>query len=303
VLAARGARFVGPASGEMAERAHVGVGRLAEPGEIVLLAGSLAAALGAAGKLAPPAAQMSGIATVGTATNLEERAWDLEGVPVLITAGPTREHLDPVRFLSNPSTGRMGFALAQAARDRGAKVLLIAGATEIAPPDGVELVRATTASEMNEAVQARAGEVRALIMAAAVSDQRPFERANQKVKKPDGDELLRLVRTPDILAALGARFAKESPRPLLIGFAAETELVEDHAREKLSRKQLDLIVANDVAAEGQGFAAEKNRVVVLGREGSRDELSGHKLAVADGLWDLIAQRLLRAPAPLESRST
>ena len=279
VLGARGARFIGPAEGEMAERSHAGPGRLVEAVEIV------AAALAHLGSPSSSKNEKSRAAATGAVGR------DLDGVPVLITAGPTREHLDPVRFISNPSTGRMGFALAAAARDRGAKVLLIAGATEIQVPEGVELIRATTAAEMNEVVQARAGEVRALIMAAAVSDQRPFERANQKVKKPDGDELLRLVRTPDILASLGARFAASGPRPLLIGFAAETEALEAHAREKLSRKQLDLIVANDVSRAGSGFAADENRVLVLSRDGARTELSGLKRHVADGIWDLIAARL------------
>jgi phosphopantothenoylcysteine decarboxylase/phosphopantothenate--cysteine ligase len=268
----RGANFVGPAVGEMAERSHTGLGRLVEAAGIIAAAQAL---LGSeSGKSAPGAVQR-----------------DLEGVPVLITAGPTREHLDPVRFLSNPSTGRMGFALAEAARDRGAQVILVAGATEIPPPQGVEVVRATTAEQMSEAVQSRAGSVRAVIMAAAVSDQRPAGSSPQKVKKREGEELLRLVRTPDILASLGARFANEKVRPLLIGFAAETESLEEHARGKLVRKQLDLIVANDVSGADAGFAAEENRVVVLSREGTRDEFSGPKRQVADEIWNLIRARL------------
>ncbi len=289
-LIARGANIVGPGVGEMAERAHVGPGRMAEASEIVAAACALVARLPETPRIVDALATGS----VAAAPHLiEQRAWDLEGVPVLVTAGPTREHLDPVRFLSNPSTGRMGFALAQAARDRGARVLLVAGATEIEPPAGVEFVRAESAAEMASVVDVRAGEMRAIVMAAAVSDQRPAERASHKVKKPDGDELLRLVRTPDILAGLGARYAQATPRPLLVGFAAETEHLEEHAREKLARKQLDLIVANDVSAAGQGFAAKDNRVVVLGRDGSRVELGGPKLAVADGIWDLVASRLSR----------
>jgi phosphopantothenoylcysteine decarboxylase/phosphopantothenate--cysteine ligase len=268
-LRARGARFVGPVSGEMAERSHSGVGRMAEAAEIALAA----------------AQALEGGPIAAAATR------DLEGVPVLITAGPTREALDPVRFLSNPSTGRMGFALAEAARDRGAQVTLIAGPTDLEPPAGVATVRIVSAQELAGQVDARAAAMRVVVMAAAVSDQRPAQVAPQKVKKRDGEELLRLVRTPDILAGLGARFAQQAQRPLLVGFAAETERVEEQAREKLARKNLDLIVANDVSEAGAGFSAATNHVVVLGRDGSRHELSGTKLAVAHGIWDRVRARL------------
>lgn len=258
VLRERGARVLGPAVGEMAERSHSGPGRMVEAAEIA------AAVL---------------------------RARDLEGVTVLVTAGPTREALDPVRFLSNPSTGRMGFAVAEAARDRGAIVTLISGPTELAPPSGIQLVRITTADELAAAVAARVAGTRVVVMAAAVSDQRPAVRSAQKVKKPEGDELVRLVRTPDILAGLGAL----SPRPVLIGFAAETERVEEHAREKLARKNADYIVANDVSAEGAGFAAAQNRVVILGRDGTRAEAAGSKLAVAHAIWDCAVASVGRTP--------
>ena len=218
-------------------------------------------------------------------------ARDLDGVSVLVTAGPTREALDPVRFLSNPSTGRMGFAVAEAARDRGARVTLIAGPTELLPPAGVELVRIVSAEELARAVDAHVGSARVLVMTAAVADQRPKVRAAQKAKKQDGEETLVLVRTPDILASLST----QAVRPLLVGFAAETENVEANAREKLSRKRLDLIVANDVSAAGAGFASGTNRVVVLDKDGGRAELSGSKREVADGLWDLVARRLDRGP--------
>ena len=258
-LVARGVRVVGPAVGEMAERAHTGPGRLAEPAEIVE---SIRAALGAAA-----------------------RDRDLAGVPVLITAGPTREHLDPVRFLSNPSTGRMGFALAEAALARGARVLLIAGPTELPPPAGVELVRIVSALELAQAVETRAGGMRVIAMAAAVADQRPSVVAPPKTKKRDGDEPLTLVRTPDILAGLGLRFAGAAGRPVLIGFAAETEKVEEQAREKLQRKGLDLIVANDVSGADAGFASAGNRVIILERDGARSESAGSKLEVAHAIWD------------------
>jgi phosphopantothenoylcysteine decarboxylase/phosphopantothenate--cysteine ligase len=270
VLRERGAVFVGPETGEMAERSHIGVGRMSEAAEVVAAAAALL--------------------TAGAHPGLG----DLAGLPVLITAGPTREHLDPVRFLSNPSTGRMGFALAEAARDRGAQVCLVAGPTGLEAPAGVECVRVTSALEMAEAVEARAGAVRVVVMAAAVSDQRPAFRAAQKVKKPDGDESIPFVRTPDILAGLGARFAQVQPpahRPLLVGFAAETERVEEQAREKLARKRIDLICANDVSGSGGGFASPTNRVLVLAADGERVDLEGEKRAVADGIWDAIARRL------------
>lgn len=279
VLRERGARVVGPGVGEMAERSHSGPGRLAEPAEIVEAAAESLLALDAEG--------------LASEDVLHGRARDLEGLPVLITAGPTREALDPVRYLSNPSTGRMGFALAEAARDRGARVLLIAGPTELAPPAGLEVVRITSALELEAAVAARASQMRAIVMAAAVSDQRPAERHEQKVKKQEGEELLRLVRTPDVLAGLGARFGGQplEGRPLLVGFAAETERAEEHAREKLARKKCDLMVANDVSSAGAGFGAKGNTVVIFGSDGSRAEHAGSKREVADAIWDAALLRL------------
>lgn len=254
VLRERGARTVGPAVGEMAERSHVGPGRLAEPPEIVAAAEEL---------LQPP---------------------DLEGVPVLVTAGPTRERLDPVRFLSNPSSGKMGYAMAEAARDRGARVTLIAGPVSLQDIPDIQMVRIESAEELARAVEAHVASARVVIMAAAVADQRPAERAQQKMKKAPGDELLRLVRTPDILAGLGAR----AERPLLVGFAAESENVEENARGKLQRKNLDLIVANDVA---DAFGSDTNKVIVLARDGERSALSGSKRSLAHAIWDMVRARL------------
>jgi len=148
-----------------------------------------------------------------------------------------------------------------------------------------------SAQELEQAVASSADSARVVVMAAAVADQRPAQASPQKVKKRDGDEMLHLVRTPDILAALGARYAGADRRPLLVGFAAETEKVEEHAREKLQRKNLDLIVANDVSADGAGFGAASNRVLVLDRDGGRAELSGSKLAVAHAIWDRVRARL------------
>jgi phosphopantothenoylcysteine decarboxylase/phosphopantothenate--cysteine ligase len=253
VLRERGARVVGPGVGEMAERSHVGPGRLAEPAEIV-------AALDVPG--------------------------DLEGVPVLVTAGPTREWLDPVRFLSNPSTGRMGYAVAEAAHNRGAKVTLISGPVELARPAGVQFVQIVTADDLARAVDEHLPAAQVLVMAAAVADQRPAQRSEQKVKKQPGDETLTLVRTKDILGVIGL----QAKRPLLVGFAAESENVEANAREKLTRKKLDLIVANDIR---DAFGKETNRTILLGSDGSRAELAGPKLAVANGIWDAVRARLPR----------
>jgi phosphopantothenoylcysteine decarboxylase/phosphopantothenate--cysteine ligase len=212
------------------------------------------------------------------------RRRDLEGVAVLVTAGPTREHLDPVRFLSNPSSGKMGYALAEAAQDRGAQVTLVSGPVSLPGVPGVHLVHVESAEDLARAVDQHVQGVRVVIMAAAVADQRPAQRAPQKVKKTGGEEVLRLVRTPDILADLG----KRAQRPLLVGFAAETENVEQNAREKLQRKNLDLIVANDVS---EAFGKETNRVVVLGKDGERAELSGTKITVAHAIWDMVRSRL------------
>jgi phosphopantothenoylcysteine decarboxylase/phosphopantothenate--cysteine ligase len=254
VLRERGARVVGPDVGEMAERSHVGPGRMSEPAAIY-------AAIDAA--LAPR---------------------DLEGIAVLVTAGPTREMLDPVRFLSNPSSGRMGYALAEAARDRGALVTLISGPVELPALSGVPVIRVVSAEDLASAVDQHLDGARVLVMAAAVSDQRPKSRAVHKVKKQPGEETLTLVRTPDVLAGVAAR----ARRPLLVGFAAESENVEENAREKLKRKGLDLIVANDVA---DAFGKETNRVLVLGRDGARTELQGTKLSLAHAIWNMVRDRL------------
>ena len=254
ILRERGARSVGPAVGEMAERSHVGPGRLAEPKEIV------------------EAAEML----------LKPR--DLDGIPVLVTAGPTREMLDPVRFLSNPSSGRMGYAVAEAARDRGAQVTLISGPVSLPGVPGVHLVHIVSAEDLARAVDQHLDGARVVVMAAAVADQRPAHYSAQKTKKQPGDETLTLVRTPDILAGLGARARK----PLLVGFAAETENLEPNAREKLARKNLDFIVANDVA---EAFGKDSSRALLLGKDGSRRELAGSKASIAHAIWDVVGPRL------------
>ncbi|MDQ1592340.1 MAG: phosphopantothenoylcysteine decarboxylase / phosphopantothenate---cysteine ligase [Pyrinomonadaceae bacterium] len=191
------------------------------------------------------------------------RAHDLAGERFLITAGATREEIDPVRFLSNRSSGRMGFALAEAARSRGAEVALVAGATSADAPAGVRVIRALSADEMQAAVRAKVSEATVFIGAAAVSDYRPAARAAQKLKKSGAALTLVLEPTPDILASVAAA---RHDGLLVVGFAAESENVVAHAREKLVRKKLDAIVANDITREGAGFDAETNIVTLIARD-------------------------------------
>jgi phosphopantothenoylcysteine decarboxylase/phosphopantothenate--cysteine ligase len=189
---------------------------------------------------------------------------DLQGETVLVTAGPTQEPLDPVRFLSNRSSGRMGFAIAQAARDRGAHVLLVSGPTSLPTPPGVTRTDVTTAEEMLHAVLGQLDATTILIMAAAVADYRPSTHAPKKLKKQES-LTIELLRNPDILAEAGRQ--KESR--ILVGFAAETEDLVSNAREKLHKKHLDLIVANDIRV---GFGGETTRVTILDRQGQVEEL-------------------------------
>jgi phosphopantothenoylcysteine decarboxylase / phosphopantothenate---cysteine ligase len=213
----------------------------------------------------------------------------LSGRKVLVTAGPTREFLDPVRFLSNPSTGKMGLAVAQAARRRGARVTVVLGPSAPLDTAGLEVVNVVTAEEMRDAVLARVEAVDFFIAAAAVSDWRPTERAPQKRKKGSapGAESLRLERTPDVLAEAAKAVRGAARRPVLVGFAAETERLLENASAKLLRKGLDAIVANDVSRTGAGFAADTNTVTVLSRGGERLELTGTKGEVAERLWDFL----------------
>jgi phosphopantothenoylcysteine decarboxylase/phosphopantothenate--cysteine ligase len=252
-------RTVGPSEGELA-CGDVGQGRLAEVDAIV------AAALAA----------------------LSPRT--LQGQKILITAGPTREYADPVRFISNPSTGKMGLALAQEARARGAEVTVVLGPVGGADRQGLEIIGVVSAEEMAREVLARVDGVDVFVAAAAVSDWRPKTRLSQKAKKHAGDEALALERTPDVLA-LASRKVRGRPggRPLLVGFAAETEALEVSARDKLTRKGLDLIVANDVSQPDAGFGVDTNRVLCLASSGLRQELSGSKREVARGIWDLVAE--------------
>jgi len=254
-LRARGWHVVGPSSGELAD-GDVGEGRLADPIEIAA----------AAARILGPR--------------------DLAGRRVLVTAGPTREHIDPVRYLSNPSTGRMGFELARAAARRGADVLLVSGPSALRDPDGVRVVRVSTAEEMAAAVLGAAGEQDLLVAAAAVSDYRPRESLASKRKKTDGPDSLELERTTDILATLGNRLAGQPHSPVLVGFAAETEDVVQNAREKLRRKHCDLVVANAVGLPGAGFGSDRNRVSLVGLV-EVVEVEGTKGEVADSILDRV----------------
>ena len=186
------------------------------------------------------------------------------GRRVLVTAGPTREPIDPVRFLSNRSSGKMGYALAEAARVRGASVTLVSGPTALAAPSGIEMVRVETAAEMRSAVRFHAPSADLILATAAVSDFRPAEYAAQKVSKGAGALTLPLAANDDILAGLGR---EKRVGQTLVGFAAETEDVLGHARTKLAAKNLDWIVANDVSAEGAGFDGDTNIVTLLARDG------------------------------------
>lgn len=238
VLKARGVHVVGPEAGHLASGAE-GVGRMAE---VPTILGAMRYVLGLNGPL--------------------------RGHKVVITAGGTREPIDPVRFITNPSTGKMGVALAEAARDLGATTVLVHAPLQVPLPYGVRSVPVLTAQEMFDAVMAEVEGADVFIAAAAVADFRPARRADQKVKKEGRERLvLELERTPDILGTVGGRRRATGRPRVLVGFAAETENLEAAAREKLARKHLDVIIANDVTAADAGFAADTNRVVYIDREG------------------------------------
>jgi phosphopantothenoylcysteine decarboxylase/phosphopantothenate--cysteine ligase len=195
---------------------------------------------------------------------------DLSGLKILVTAGATIEPIDPVRFITNRSSGKMGYAIAGAATGRGAQVVLVSGPSVQREPTGVLVEKVRTTEEMKEAVFKHHKECDIIIKAAAVSDYRPRENAKQKIKKRDGVLSLDLVQNPDILMELGC--AEERDRFFLVGFAAETENLLAHAKEKLKKKNLDMIVANDVSREDAGFESDTNLVKIITRDGGLEEL-------------------------------
>jgi phosphopantothenoylcysteine decarboxylase/phosphopantothenate--cysteine ligase len=209
---------------------------------------------------------------------------DLDGETILITAGPTQEPIDPVRFLSNRSSGKMGYALAHAAVERGAKVILVSGPVNLSPPAGAEVIHVRTAAEMRDAVFANLEPATVVIKCAAVADFRPSTESKQKIKKTSARVSLELDPTPDILAELGQKRGER----LLIGFAAETENLEKEARRKLESKHCDMIVANLVGGSETGFESDLNEVALALRTGEYIELpKGSKREIADQILSQI----------------
>jgi phosphopantothenoylcysteine decarboxylase/phosphopantothenate--cysteine ligase len=264
-LSARGVRFVDPGAGYLA-CGWIGKGRLAEPDEIVEAADVL----------------------------LQPRG-SLLGRFVLVTAGPTYEDIDPVRYLGNRSSGKMGYAVAAEAARRGARVVLISGPSQLAAPAGVELVRVRSAVEMHAAVQQRAAESDMVVMAAAVADYMPERPSSGKIEKADAPMELRLVRTPDILAELG-RARGASRKPVLVGFAAESGDPVERGRAKLLRKHVDFIVANDITRRDAGFEADTNAVTIIGPDDVEAVPLAPKTDVAARILDR-AERILSAIHP------
>lgn len=241
--------------------------------------GPLACGVDGPGRMAEPAEIMKAL------DRLLDRPTDFEGLTLMVTAGPTREPIDPVRYLSNHSSGKMGFALARAARDRGARVYLIAGPTSLAVPGGIEFKRVETALQMQEAVQKLAPKMDIIIKAAAVADYRPEQPAKDKIKKKASTLNIALARNPDILKSLG----ESKPQgQILVGFAAETRDLLANATGKLREKNLDLIAANDVSRRDIGFDSEENALHLLFPDGSAEIIpKGSKDQVAHALLDVI----------------
>ncbi|MBI4486375.1 MAG: bifunctional phosphopantothenoylcysteine decarboxylase/phosphopantothenate--cysteine ligase CoaBC [Acidobacteria bacterium] len=265
-LAARGVRFAEPGEGYLA-CGWIGKGRLAEPDDVVAAAEAI---------LRPDG--------------------PLRGLRVLVTAGPTFEDVDPVRFVGNRSSGRMGFALAAEAARRGAEVTLVAGPTELEPPAVREVIRVRSAADMHREVLARVDRLDVALMAAAVADYAPVERAAQKVEKGDDSITLVLKKTPDILADLGARRLAAGRGPLLVGFAAETDDLVGRATAKRARKHADLIVANDVSRGDAGFEVDTNAVTIVGPEGAEALPLQSKTRVAADILDRVEKLLAKRPA-------
>jgi phosphopantothenoylcysteine decarboxylase/phosphopantothenate--cysteine ligase len=215
---------------------------------------------------------------------------DLAGKHILVTAGGTQEPIDPVRYISNRSSGKMGYALAEAARDRGAKVTLVTAPTSLVEPVGVNLVKVNTAQEMQQAVENVTTQADALVMAAAVADYRPTKAAKDKIKKGEAGLTLELEPTLDILSSVKGNFIK-------VGFAAESSNLMENAEQKLKQKGLDLIVANDITASDSGFSTDTNRVTIIDRKGKVDSLPLiSKREVADKVLDRVAELFSKSKA-------
>ena len=275
LLEARGVRLIGPASGEQA-CGEVGAGRMVEPDDV---AAAVAAMLGNGVRAGAP-----------TGSSAREPARDAEGLAFLITAGPTHEPIDPVRYIGNRSSGKMGFAIAAAAARRGARVTLVAGPVSLPAPAGVERVDVVTAAEMHAAVSSRAGAADVFVAVAAVADYRVAEVAGSKIKKRGETLDLELVRNPDILADVAA---SGEGRPLCVGFAAETDDVEGYARGKLEAKRLDLIAANRVGNPDEPvFGSDANALELYWPDGGHRSIArAPKEAVAEALLDAVLGRL------------
>ncbi len=255
ILRERGVHFVGPDSGLLA-CGDSGAGRMSEPAEIV--------------------------EAIDRILNPKR---DLAGLKVMVTAGATRERLDPVRFLTNDSSGKMGFALAEAARDRGAEVTLVKGSTSVPPPEGVRILDVESTEDLLETVTAEAKDQDVIIQAAAPADYRPAEVSPVKIKKKRGEEfLLRMVETPDVAKAVAAG---KRPGQTLVGFAAETDHLRENARAKLERKGLDLIVANDVTLPGAGFGTDTNIAALITAEKVEERPLQSKRALAEDILDRV----------------
>jgi phosphopantothenoylcysteine decarboxylase/phosphopantothenate--cysteine ligase len=261
-LSARGVQFVEPGAGYLA-CGWIGKGRLAEPADVVAAA--------------------QAILTSSSGGSLAGRL-------VVVTAGPTYEDIDDVRFIGNRSSGKMGYALAAEAVRRGARVILVSGPSNLTPPTGVELVQVRNAGQMHTAVSSHAADADIVVMAAAVADYTPQRRVPGKIEKGADAQELVLVKTTDILAELG-RVRGSGTRPILVGFAAESGDPVERGRRKLVAKNADLIVANDISAEGLGFDSDMNAVTIITREGSEPLPAGLKTALAGAILDRAESRL------------
>lgn len=274
ILTLHGVNFIGPASGEQA-CGDVGAGRMVEPLDIANYVSQRLV------KETPAQATSDTTASSNP----------LKGQRILITAGPTREPLDPVRYISNHSSGKMGFAIANAAAKLGAKVTLIAGPVNLATPAGCQRIDVVSADDMLEACNAQAGATDIFIATAAVADYKAINVADNKIKKT-GDELtLTFIKNPDILATMASR----KDKPFCVGFAAESQNVEAYARGKLKNKNLDMIAANDITSEGLGFNSDNNALHVIWHDGDVQLPATSKAELAQGLLHLVAKQYNKNP--------